>query len=128
MVSAQVNDHKERIKNTEEKNGRLIGKNMGLQEQQSIVASAPTIGSCDGEPDITRLSIRKSYQELKDENDSLKKKCEKLIKFNSVLTDENIELKIKLEDYRSQDSEDGKKTVSAEHENSSNQVSVQNST
>ena len=128
MVSAQVNDHTERIKNTEEKNGRLIGKNMGLQEQQSIVASAPTIGSCDGEPDITRLSIRKSYQELKDENDSLKKKCEKLIKFNSVLTDENIELKIKLEDYRSQDSEDGKKTVSAEHENSSNQVSVQNST
>lgn len=139
MVSAQVNDLTAKIKNLEEENGRLIEKNMRLKEQlipyrnqQSIVASAPAVGSCNGEPDITQLSIEESvverYHQLKNAYDFLKQKHKNVIKLNLVLMREKEELKMELEDYRSQDSEDGKKNVTVEHENPINQVSVQNNT
>ena len=77
MVSAQVNDLIEKIKNLEEKNGRLEEQLISYRKQQSIAASALTIGSCNGEPDITRLSVQEDvverYQQLKNDYDSLKK-------------------------------------------------------
>ena len=122
MVSAQVDDDlTEKSQNLEEKQLNPYHK------QQSSVASAlPSYA----EPNIERLSIEEnvdmeSYNQLKNNHDLLNKKCKDLAKLNCELMLENLELKKELEDYRSQDSKDGKNNVTAEQENPINQVSVQ---
>ena len=122
MVSAQVDDDlTEKSQNLEEKQ-----LNPHRKQQSSAASALPS----DAEPDIKHLSIEEnvdmeSYKQLKNDHDSLKKKYKNLAISNLVLMHENEELKMELEDYRSQDSKDGKNNVTAEQENPINQVSVQ---
>lgn len=124
MVSAQVDNLTGKIQNLGEKQLNPYHK------QQASAASALPIGSSDAEPDVTRLSIEEnvveSYNQLKNDYDLLKKKYEDVAKLNLMLMVEKEELKMELENYRSQDSEDGKSNVAAEQENPIHQVSVQN--
>lgn len=134
MLSAQVEDLTEKIQKLEKENGSLIKQNSRLHKQlnlyrkeQSSVASAVRVGSSDSEPDITHLSIEEniveSYLKMKNNYDVLKEKCKKLAKFNVMLMQEKGELQKKLEDYCTQDSEDGNNRAMIE-ENAINQVSV----
>ena len=117
----QVNDLTAKIQKLENDNGRLIEQNSRLHEQldayQNRQFSIDTAGPNDSEPyiDITRLSVEENivegYHKMEKDIVLLNKKCKKLLDLNLRLIYERRILKKKLEDYCSQDSEDGHSKV-----------------